>query len=91
MIEAMSCGTPCVAWRAGSVPEVITEGRSGFIVDSIEAAVAAVHKAANLDRAGVRACFEQRFTAERMTRDYLHVYQSLLARKSGKVAATAWR
>ena len=91
MIEAMSCGTPCVAWRAGSVPEVITEGRSGFIVDSIEAAVAAVHKAANLDRAGVRACFEQRFTAERMTRDYLHIYQSLLARKSGKVAATAWR
>ncbi len=44
MIEAMSCGTPCVAWRAGSVPEIITEGSNGFIVDSIEGAVAAVHR-----------------------------------------------
>jgi glycosyltransferase involved in cell wall biosynthesis len=92
MIEAMSCGTPCIAWRAGSVPEVITEGRSGFIVDNVESAVAAVHQAAELDRAVVRECFEQRFTAERMTRDYVEIYRALLAHGTGKIAArSAWR
>ena len=84
MIEAMSCGTPCVAWRAGSVPEIINEGSNGFIVDSIEGAVAAVHRAAQLDRAGVRASFEQRFSAERMTRDYLALYRRLTAREESK-------
>jgi glycosyltransferase involved in cell wall biosynthesis len=87
MIEAMSCGTPCVAWRAGSVPEVITEGKSGFIVETLDAAVAAVHQAARLDRAGVRACFQKRFTVERMTNDYLDIYRILLGRGSGQVAA----
>jgi glycosyltransferase involved in cell wall biosynthesis len=84
MIEAMSCGTPCVAWRAGSVPEVISEGSNGFIVDSIDGAVAAVHRAAQLDRARVRASFEQRFSAERMTRDYLALYRRLTAQEERK-------
>jgi glycosyltransferase involved in cell wall biosynthesis len=84
MIEAMSCGTPCVAWRAGSVPEIISEGSNGFIVDSIEGAVAAVHRAAQLDRARVRASFEQRFSAERMTRDYLALYRRLAAQEECK-------
>jgi glycosyltransferase involved in cell wall biosynthesis len=87
MIEAMSCGTPCVAWRAGSVPEVVNEGVNGFIVDSIDEAVAAVHRVADLDRAGVRASFEQRFSVERMTHDYLAIYRRLAAGRSGRVAA----
>ena len=87
MIEAMSCGTPCVAWRAGSVPEIIHEGENGFIVDSIEAAVAAVHRIDALSRAQVRASFEQRFTVERMTRDYLEIYRRLPLRRAGKAVA----
>jgi glycosyltransferase involved in cell wall biosynthesis len=87
MIEAMSCGTPCVAWRAGSVPEIVSEGVNGFIVDSIEDSVAAVHRAADMDRAGVRASFEQRFLVERMTREYLEIYRRLQSRSAGRVAA----
>ena len=87
MIEAMSCGTPCVAWNAGSVPEIIQEDASGYIVDSIDSAAAAVHHAMRLDRRGVRACCEQRFSAERMTRDYLDLYRRMASRKSGRVAA----
>ena len=87
MIEAMSCGTPCVAWREGSVPEIINEGQNGFIVDSIDAAVAAVQRAGQLDRAAVRANFERRFSVERMTRDYLDIYARVARCKSGRVAA----
>jgi glycosyltransferase involved in cell wall biosynthesis len=89
MIEAMSCGTPCVAWRAGSVPEIISEGSNGFIVDSIDGAVAAVHRAMRLDRRVVRANFHQRFSAERMTRDYLDVYRNVVGLRLGKAAAAA--
>jgi glycosyltransferase involved in cell wall biosynthesis len=77
MIEAMSCGTPTIAFRCGSVPEVIDDGRSGLIVANIDEGVAAVDVAAGLSRADVRAVFEQRFTAERMARDYVEVYRSL--------------
>ena len=87
MIEAMSCGTPCVAWRAGSVPEIITEGSNGFIVDSVEGAVAAVHESVHLDRRAVRASFQQRFSVDRMTRDYVEIYPRLVARRLGKAAA----
>ena len=79
MIEAMAAGTPVIAWRNGSVPEVIEQGRSGFIVDSVEEAVAAVDAARTLSRSGVRDRFEARFTADRMASDYLAVYRSLLA------------
>lgn len=77
MIEAMACGTPVIAFRCGSVPEVIEQGRSGFIVDSVEEAVGAVHTLKVLDRAEVRRCFERRFTVERMATDYLDIYRSL--------------
>jgi glycosyltransferase involved in cell wall biosynthesis len=87
MIEAMSCGTPCVAWRAGSVPEIISEGENGFIVDSIDDAVRAVRRLDAIDRARVRASFEQRFPVERMTRDYLEIYRRLPIRRVGKAAA----
>jgi glycosyltransferase involved in cell wall biosynthesis len=87
MIEAMACGTPCVAWRAGSVPEIITEGTNGFIVESIDEAVVAVHQAVHLDRRIVRSQFLQRFSAERMTRDYVSVYHGLRSRTLGSAAA----
>jgi glycosyltransferase involved in cell wall biosynthesis len=76
-IEAMACGTPIIAFRSGSVPEIVEDGISGFIVDTIEEAVAAVEKVQSLDRAAVRAAFERRFTVERMALDYLKIYREL--------------
>lgn len=81
MIEAMSCGTPVIAWPHGSVPEVVDHGMTGLIVDSVEEAVAAVPQAARLDRERVRLRFEERFSAARMARDYLAAYRSLKVRK----------
>jgi glycosyltransferase involved in cell wall biosynthesis len=78
MIEAMACGTPAIAFRRGSVPEVIDDGVTGFIVDNEEQAVAAIHRIGELDRRRVRAAFEQRFTARRMAEDYVRHYESLL-------------
>jgi glycosyltransferase involved in cell wall biosynthesis len=78
MIEAMACGTPVIAWRRGSVPEVIEHGVSGFIVDDVDQAVGAVAHLDYLDRKRIRSRFEQRFTAERMAKDYLAVYSSLV-------------
>lgn len=77
MIEAMAAGTPVIAWRNGSTPEVIEHGRSGYLVESIDEAVVAVAAVAALPRAGVRAAFEQRFTADRMARDYIRLYEAL--------------
>ncbi len=77
MIEAMACGTPVIAFRAGSVPEVVEEGVSGFVVDDEAQAVAAIDRLAELDRAAVRRAFERRFTVERMGDDYLALYRSL--------------
>jgi glycosyltransferase involved in cell wall biosynthesis len=87
MIEAMACGTPAIAWRAGSVPEVIDEGVTGFAVESVDEAVSAVEKAASFDRRTVRETFEKRFSAARMARDYVGIYQSLPARGSPLKAA----
>jgi glycosyltransferase involved in cell wall biosynthesis len=77
MIEAMACGTPIIAFRRGSVPEVVEDGTSGFVVDTIEEAVRAVRRIASLDRTRVRAAFERRFMVERMARDYVQIYQEL--------------
>jgi len=77
MIEAMACGTPVIAWNCGSVPEVIDDGVTGFIVDNEAEAVAAVKRLASYDRARARAVFEQRFTVERMAADYLSTYRGL--------------
>jgi glycosyltransferase involved in cell wall biosynthesis len=82
IIEAMACGTPVIAYRRGSVPEIIEENVSGFVVDSIGEAVTAVQRVAGLDRTKVRAEFERRFTAERMARDYLDIYRKLLSVRS---------
>jgi glycosyltransferase involved in cell wall biosynthesis len=77
MIEAMACGTPVIGFRRGSIPEVIIDGANGFIVDNVVEAVAAVHQIPRLDRAEVRSTFARRFTAERMTEDYLTIYRGL--------------
>jgi len=80
MIEAMACGTPVIAFRRGSVPEVIEDGVTGFVVDTIEEATAAVEACRALDRGVIRATFERRFSAPRMTDDYLTLYQALIDR-----------
>ncbi len=82
MIEAMSCGTPVIAWRNGAVPEIVEDGVTGFIVDSMDAAVEALDKVSGLDRARVRRRFEERFSAQRMARDYLAVYRALGRRRA---------
>jgi glycosyltransferase involved in cell wall biosynthesis len=78
MIEAMACGTPVIAFRNGSVPEVVDDGVTGFIVDSEAAAVAATKQLRRLDRTRIRGVFEQRFTARRMAEDYLEIYRELI-------------
>jgi glycosyltransferase involved in cell wall biosynthesis len=78
MIEAMSCGTPVIAWRCGSVPEVIDEGITGFVVGNEDEAAAAVARLGELDRARIRRVFDRRFTAEVMARHYVDLYERLL-------------
>ena len=84
MIEAMACGTPVLAFANGSVPEIIEEGRSGVLVRSVQEAVSAIPKTAGLSRAAVRNAFEERFTATRMTDDYIRIYREILRRSSGR-------
>jgi glycosyltransferase involved in cell wall biosynthesis len=83
MIEAMACGTPVIAWCEGSVPEVIDEAMTGFTVHSIEEAVAAVPRAERLDRCAIRNMFDTRFTAKRMTSDYVSIYRRLIGKGAG--------
>lgn len=90
MIEAMKEGTPTIAWRRGSVPEVVDEGMTGFIVDSIEEAVVAVRRAVELDRTAVRQRFEERFTASRMASSYVAEYEGLLE-QSAMMVPHPWR
>jgi glycosyltransferase involved in cell wall biosynthesis len=78
MIEAFASGTPVIAWRRGSVPEVVEHGLTGFIVDSIEDAVQAVSGLEHLSRASCRRAFERRFDAGRMAADYVEVYRRLI-------------
>jgi glycosyltransferase involved in cell wall biosynthesis len=79
MIEAMACGTPVIGFHAGSVPEVIEDGLTGYIVKDETGAVAAVGRLGELSRERVRRRFEERFTARRMVQEYLEVYRSLMA------------
>ncbi|WP_112662310.1 glycosyltransferase family 4 protein [Microvirga flavescens] len=79
MIEAMSCGTPVIAFACGSVPEVLDNGVTGYIVSSVGEAVSRVSDLDRLDRATIRRIFEKRFTAERMARDYAAIYENLAA------------
>lgn len=81
MIEAMACGTPVIAYRRGSVPEVLEEGVTGFIVQGLEDAIEAVRRVPTLSRRRCREVFEERFSASRMVRDYLTIYKRLLERR----------
>jgi glycosyltransferase involved in cell wall biosynthesis len=89
MVEAMACGTPVIAWNCGSVPEIIDHGETGFIVASIEEAVEAVQRVGELDRARVRRRFEERFSAKTMARNYVALYERLLAGASRSSLAAA--
>ena len=77
MIESMACGTPVIAYNRGSVPEIIDEALTGFVVEDETSAVAAVGRLASMDRVAVRKQFEERFTARRMALDYLAAYRGL--------------
>ncbi len=83
MVEAMACGTPVIAFGHGSIPEVVDEGETGFVVGSLDAAVAAVARAAALDRGRIRRRAEERFSQERMVGDYLRVYEAIV-RSAGR-------
>src|SRR5262249_52026124 len=80
MIEALACGTPVIAFRRGSVPEVLTDGETGFIVDDVAGAVEAVRRVGALNRQVCRRTFEERFDAARMVQDHLTLYRKLAAR-----------
>jgi glycosyltransferase involved in cell wall biosynthesis len=88
MIEAMACGVPIVAFRGGSVEEVVDDGTTGFVVESIDEAIAATRAVPNLDRQTCRAVFEQRFNVTRMATDYLSVYEQLMSKRRSRPALT---
>jgi glycosyltransferase involved in cell wall biosynthesis len=91
MIEAMACGTPTIAYRNGSVPEVIDDGVTGFVVESVDQAIQAVGRIGDLNRRKCRQVFENRFSASRMAHDYVALYKRLVergsARTNGRVSA----
>jgi len=78
LLEAMACGTPVIAYRRGSVPEILEDGVTGFLVDNLCEATSAVANVDRLDRALCRSRFEERFSAARMAQDYLNIYERLL-------------
>jgi glycosyltransferase involved in cell wall biosynthesis len=83
MIEAMACGTPVLAFRCGSVPEIVEDGLTGRIVSDVEEAVRAIPELLALDRKAIRARFEERFSAARMAADYVKIYQKMLRKHAG--------
>lgn len=78
MIESLACGTPVIAWNRGSVPEILSDGVTGFVVDGMDDAVRAVGRVSSLSRASCRRRFEQGFDSRRMARDYVNVYSRLI-------------
>jgi glycosyltransferase involved in cell wall biosynthesis len=87
MIEAIACGTPVIAYRRGSIPEVNKDGVTGFSVDGLEAAITAVERISMLSRNYCRHMFEQRFSVSRMSEDYLALYQRLIDSKHTPIYA----
>ena len=79
VVESMACGTPVVATKRGSMPELVRDGENGFLVDTLEAAAAAVDATAALDRHAVRASVTEHFAVERMVDEYLDVYRRVVA------------
>ena len=87
MIEAMACGTPVIAYDRGSVPEVMENGVTGFVVRALDDAVEATRQVRNVSRAGCREVFEQHFTVTRMANDYMNVYEWVVRRDTAYVCA----
>jgi glycosyltransferase involved in cell wall biosynthesis len=85
MIEAAACGTPVIAFNHGSVPEIVEDGVTGFIVDNEAEAVAALARVPTLNRDKIRAEFIRRFSARRMAQDYLNIYESLLVPQTDRL------
>jgi glycosyltransferase involved in cell wall biosynthesis len=81
LIESMACGTPIIAHGMGSVPELIKHGENGFIINSVEEAVSIINNPDSFNRKKVRKIFDERFTAERMAKDYVKVYEKLISNK----------
>ncbi|HLZ33420.1 MAG TPA: glycosyltransferase family 4 protein, partial [Nitrospira sp.] len=81
-IEALACGTPVLAYRRGSVPEIIDNGVTGLVCEGLDELTAAVAEVSNLDRRRCRLAFEARFTVERMVQDYLDVYEQIVSEHS---------
>ena len=86
MIEAMACGTPVLAFRCGSVPEIIEDGLTGRIVSDVGEAVRAIPELLKLDRKAIRARFEERFSAARMASDYVKIYQRILRKHTASLS-----
>ena len=89
LIEAMACGTPVIAYNEGAVPEIIEDGKTGFIVDNQNDAVAAVDRLGLIDRKSCRKEFEKRFSAHRMTSDYLAIYERIRSEGEASKKVTA--
>jgi glycosyltransferase involved in cell wall biosynthesis len=87
MIESMACGTPVIAFRSGSVPEIMEDGVTGFVVDTVKEAAAKVAKLDGLSRAAIRARFEKRFSVQAMARAYVKIYEKLAAEETAAMAA----
>ena len=81
VIEAMQCGTPTIAFDCGAIPEIVKDGVTGFVVNSLPEAIRAVDRVASLDRAACRRVFQARFTSARMARDYLAIYEKIIQSK----------
>jgi glycosyltransferase involved in cell wall biosynthesis len=82
VIESMACGTPVIAFNRGSMPELIQDDKNGFLVDTVEEAIAAVARIPEIDRADCRRHIEEHFTVERMIQDYIQVYETILDAES---------
>ena len=78
LIESLACGTPVLAYRRGSIPELIDHGATGFISENLDEMVSQVEKLVTIDRRRCRQVFDERFTAQRMTNDYVKIYQQLI-------------
>jgi glycosyltransferase involved in cell wall biosynthesis len=78
MIEAMACGTPVIAWKRGSVPEIMQDGVNGFVVESVEEAIGCISRLDTIRRGKCRQIFEERFSSRRMTLDYLRIYEQMI-------------
>jgi glycosyltransferase involved in cell wall biosynthesis len=88
MIEALACGTPVIAYPQGSVPEILQDGRTGYLVSHVEEAVSAVKKISQIDRRECREVFERRFSVKRAAADYIRQYEVVLQSEAENVGVT---